>query len=246
MFSLCIATIDRFDEFLSKYIPKYLEMDLIDEIVISDENGNDVAKIRDTFPNHPKLRLFVNENRLGPLLNKLKACYFAKNEWIALIDSDNFAGYDYFETAKNYMISNDLFNKKNIIISPSFARPNFNYKMFEGIIYTCNDITNEATKRPGSIETCTLMNTGNYIINKYLTNNLDLSNEQNIHMSSSCDVIYLNTLLFEQLDLNFHVVPNMEYDHLCHMGSIYIQTHQYCREFGEQVHKRYKNLEINN
>ncbi len=27
MFSLCIATMDRYDEFLSKYLPEYLDND---------------------------------------------------------------------------------------------------------------------------------------------------------------------------------------------------------------------------
>ena len=41
MFSLCIATMDRYDTFLSKNLPKYLANDLISEIIITDENGND-------------------------------------------------------------------------------------------------------------------------------------------------------------------------------------------------------------
>jgi len=96
MFSLCIATMDRFDEFLSKYLPKYLEMELIGEIVISDENGNDVAKIREEFPNHLKLRLFVNEIRLEHLLNKLRSCSHSSNEWIALMDTYNLYDKYYF------------------------------------------------------------------------------------------------------------------------------------------------------
>ena len=49
MFSLCIPTMDRFDNFLSKYLPKYLENEYINEIVITDENGNDIEKIKKEF-----------------------------------------------------------------------------------------------------------------------------------------------------------------------------------------------------
>ena len=45
MFTLCIPTLNRFDDFLSKYLPKYLENNLINEIIITDENGDDVNKI---------------------------------------------------------------------------------------------------------------------------------------------------------------------------------------------------------
>ena len=45
MFSLCIPTINRYDDFLSKYLPLYLDNEHIDEIIISDENGEDAKKI---------------------------------------------------------------------------------------------------------------------------------------------------------------------------------------------------------
>ena len=46
MFSLCIPTLNRFDEYLKINLPKYLDNKLIDEIIISDENGNDINKIK--------------------------------------------------------------------------------------------------------------------------------------------------------------------------------------------------------
>ena len=58
MFTLCITTLDRFKTFLKKNIPKYLENELISEIIISDENGNDIKLIQEHFPNVPKLKLF--------------------------------------------------------------------------------------------------------------------------------------------------------------------------------------------
>ena len=87
------------------------------------------------------------------------------------------------------------------------------------------------------------MNTGNYVINKFLIDNLNLQNEtDNIQKSSACDVIYFNTLLFEQFDVNMHVVPDMEYDHVVHNGSVYIQTAHLYSNFNQTVHARYYNL----
>ena len=45
-FSLCIPTMDRYDKFLSINLPKYINNLFIDEIIISDENGNDIKKIK--------------------------------------------------------------------------------------------------------------------------------------------------------------------------------------------------------
>ena len=66
--TLCIPTMDRWD-FLKINLPQYLANPYISEIIISDENGRDAEKIRATF-NDPKIRVSVNETRLGPFLNK--------------------------------------------------------------------------------------------------------------------------------------------------------------------------------
>ena len=77
----------------------------------------------------------------------------------------------------------------------------------------------------------------------YLIDNINLDNEKdNIKMSSACDVIYFNTLLFEKLDLNMHVAPLLEYDHRVHSGSIYTQTCNHYAQFNRNVHNRYFQL----
>lgn len=247
MFSLCIPTIDRFDNFLSKYLPLYLKNSLIDEIIITDENGNDFNKIKNAFPNSSKIKVFVNDHRLGPFLNKVKACSLARNEWIVLMDSDNFAHENYFSLAADYINSN-IKDQKNVILAPCFASPNFNYSHLSGFIFEKGKFESNKLKEKQLLTsqyTCseTLMNTGNYVLNKFLIDNLDLTREvNNIKYSSACDVIYFNTLLFEQLDLKMHVVPGLIYDHVVHNGSVYIQTHLEFRHFNEYVYQRYRNL----
>jgi hypothetical protein len=248
MFTLCIPTMDRFDSFLSNYLPRYLNNILIGEIVITDENGNDAYKIKNAFPNNDKIKVFVNENRVGPFLNKLKACEHASNEWIVLMDSDNFASDDYFVKAVEY-ISAVIGEQKNVILAPSYASPNFNYSHLNGFVYEkgrfqSNKLLEQQNNTSNNCNSLIMMNTGNYVINKYLIDNVDLSKEiDNIKYSSACDVIYFNTMLFEQFDLKLHVVPNMIYDHVVHNGSIYMQTHgQFCN-FNDCVYQRYYNLQ---
>ena len=246
MFTLCIPTMNRYDNFLLKYLPHYINNSLINEIIITDENGSDIEKITQNF-NCEKLKLFKNNTQLGPFLNKISACLKASNEWIVLIDSDNFADEKYFQVANDYINNNIL--GKNVILAPCFAKPRFNYSHLSGFIYKKGTfISNKQLENQliNNSFTCseTLMNTGNYVINKYLIDNLNLTNEtENIKKSSACDVIYFNTLLFEQLDLNLHVVPHLEYDHVVHDGSVYIQTHQQNLMFNSYVYNRYNNLQ---
>jgi len=237
MFTLCIPTMDRFDRFLDKNLQFYLKNNLISEIIITDENGKDYDKIEKKF-NHKKLRLFKNEYKLGPFLNKLKCCKLASNEWIVLMDSDNFADLSYFEIAKEYICSNNI--SKTSILSPSFAKPCFDYRYLSGIINKSN--LNTYNQKQDRNMLPILMNTGNYIINKHLIHDIDISNEHEIDKSSACDVIYFNTLLFEQFDLQFHCVSGMEYEHVVHPGSIYTISHLQFVEFNKKIHKRFNKI----
>ena len=247
LFTLCIPTMDRFDGFLNKYLPLYLNNAMVGEIIIGDENGNDVEKIKQAFPDQPKLKLFTNETRLGPFLNKLAVCAKATNEWIALIDSDNFAGEDYFQVAGAYLEHLQP-RGKNIILAPAKALPRFDFSHMAGLIYkkgnfAAHRLFESRVLTPYLARNDILINTGNYVLNKYLINNLNLAAEQqNIPRSSACDVVYLNTLLFEQLDLNMHIVPHLEYTHVVHEGSLYMQTKDDFSQFNEEVYQRYRML----
>ena len=234
---------DRFDHFLQRYLPFYLSYELISEIIICDENGNDIDKINRYFPDQPKLKLFKNEKRLGPFMNKLNACRRATNEWIALMDSDNFANELYFQTGKKY-IEEEIGGQKQIILAPSKANP-FDFSKLNNFIYKKGNFekNNALERASGNSNSNVLMNTGNYILNKFLIDNLNIDWElNNITMSSACDVIFFNTLLFEQLDLKLHVVPGLEYEHVVHDGSIYTQTCNIFKEFNEYVHERHARL----
>lgn len=236
MFSLCIPTMDRYDAFLEKTLPNYIDNEFITEIIISDENGNDVEKIKN-FIDSPKIKHLVNKKTLGTFRNKIRACRAASNDWIVLIDSDNYAGTEYFRTAKDFINNHQI--SKESILAPSWAKPDFDFRGFEGRAINRKTIKSMKKKRLFK----TLVNTGNFVINKYLVHSVNLANEdKNIAQSSSCDVVYFNTLLFEQFDLNIHIVPNMHYDHIVHNGSIYKQKSTEFREFNKSVYKRLEKL----
>ena len=237
LFTLCIPTMDRYDKYLSVNLVKYVENPLISEIIITDENGNDIDKILQSNIDKSKLRLYKNKEVLGPFLNKVNACKLSTNEWIALIDSDNFADEDYFKLSQEYIAN--LISPKYDIISPSFAKPNYDFTYLSNNIITKNnlnsiiEIERQEYEKNGiplnGATTSILMNNGNYILNKSLITDINLDNEmKNMHYSSACDVIYFNTLLFEQLDLKFHVLAGLEYEHALDDSGIYnITQHRY-------------------
>lgn len=219
---------DRFD-FLQRFLPHYLENPLISEIIISDENGNDTKQIQTKFANE-KIVCYINEKRLGPFRNKLSALCRAKSDFIALIDSDNFADLAYFQAAKNYIEKHHL--TKNFVLMPSFAKPRFNYK----------SVPENFSLFENSEPYMVCFNTGNYILSKDVLDLKLIKDKTIIDHSSACDVILFNTLLLEQKQTRFYVVPDLEYEHTVHDGSIYLQTFNKEKVFSELVYNRFKAL----
>jgi hypothetical protein len=240
-FSLCIPTMDRYDQFLYVNLPKYINNPLIDEIIISDENGNDIRKIQQNFKTLDKFKFNINNKKKGAFYNKLLCCQLAKNEWIALIDSDNFADINYFIVANKFLNSMDKPIKKNIILAPDFAKPNFDYRQFSGMCFKKGNFQNIPNCKENSP---IVMNTGNYILNKYLIEKIIFTNQDKllINNSNACDVILFNTLLFEKLNLEMYIVPNLQYAHVIHNGSTYLEYCNKSRKTIDLVIERYLKL----
>lgn len=233
---------DRYDKYLKKNIPLYLANKFITEIIITDENGNDVKKIAENF-NNDKLKLYVNNHRLGPFLNKLHACSRATSEWIALVDSDNFAGPGYFKGAAECIAT--LSKPKTTILSPSYATEVFQWphllmdeplnKLSYAKYKECDELHD--TGKNGKIGH--LVNIGNYVINKYMIENLDISKDIDlIKISYSFDVVLMNAMLFEQFDMDFRLVKDMVYVHEPSTDSIYIKWHQRCAKEAQETYNR--------
>ena len=182
---------------MQKHIPKYLENPLIDEIVICDENGDDAALIDGAFRS-PKLRVYVNDSRLGAFRNKQKVCLLAKNEWVALIDSDNFADRDYFAAFHKLAARGEL--RLGTIYAPVAARGARTFHAFSGA-----RIGFSAFRKRLAEEAVTPFNTGNYILNRLYMENLDLCGESDwIAACSASDVVYMNYLFLKQFLLWHH------------------------------------------
>lgn len=237
-FSLCIPTMDRYDKFLSINLPKYMNNPFIDEIIISDENGNDIKKIKNKIRNLDKFKFNINNKKLGAFYNKIKCCQLAKNDWIALIDSDNFADIDYFIVANNFLNNNNDI-KLNTILAPSFAKPRFDFRHFSGMCFKKGNFKNIPNcKEKSDI----VMNTGNYILNKYLINKLKIEEKNEKITKTPVDVLLFNTILFEQFDLEMYIVPNLYYNHIVHNGSFYINEHKHYQNEINITHQRYYKL----
>jgi len=223
--SLCITTMDRWTNYLSRFIPEYLKNPYIDEIVICDETGKDAEQIYKVFKDNPKVRIFVNEKRKGVFRNKNTAVSLAKNDFVCLMDSDNFAPPSYFEAWLKYL--NGSLPDERTIYMPCRTIPQHNHEGFDYTKFSGMKITKDTYKQfyhdgTGSIA----CNTGNYIVPKkfYTETEPYPHHEKYIDNCSAADVRFKNYILWEN-GATAVVVPGMEYHHdAMHDGSMFRQT----------------------
>jgi len=241
--SLCIPTKNRYDSFLNRYVEqyiRYLDNMIISEIIICDEDGGDYNKFLNNQIYKPyicngKLKIFKNERILGVFENKLKVVSLSNNEFVALIDSDNFCDESYFTTVREYIINNKQSLSKHIILAPSRGKPNFDFTQYSGEIITTKNLGLFFNRSDYGV----LLNTGNYVLTKSIVNNIKYHRSQEILTKiSACDVMYFILLAFQQFtDFEFHIIKDLSYDHSLHDDSEYIKTNEMCKHFREKILK---------
>ena len=239
--SLCIPTFRRFDRFLSTNLARYLTNPYIDEIVICDEDGEDHKKITTHFPNEPKIKVYTNDSILGAFANKNRVVSLATNDWVCLMDSDNYAPPSYFEAWIAYIESKGL--SKNKVYLPIFTNPQpnhggFNYREFQHLQLDITTINNY----PIDSISC-MLNTGNYIFHKqnYIESNRYLNEYHQSGVEGGLDVIFKAILLLLNHS-SLILIPNMSYDHIVHDGSLFLNnTHEFPQAY-ELVKRLFSNI----
>lgn len=229
--SVCIPTMRRFD-FLRESIPKYLENPHITELIITDETGDDYAAITSAFA-HPKLRIYQNERRLGAIANKQRAASYATCDYVAILDSDNFADIPYFEAFKAYVSSNVCSDAT--VFAPCFAMPNFNYERFIG---------KQLDRRTlhmyyPDINSC--LNTMNMIVRRTFLATYKLMEDAPwcVDADGAHDALYFSLSSIFAKNATFVVVPGMVYEHRVHGGSWYMESVERSRGVYDRLMDRF-------
>lgn len=201
----------------SKYIIQQLEKNYfnlsnnkISEIIIQDDYSEDYNILQSYSKEN--IKIFQNSKNLSPLLSRINLVNNCSNDYVLLMDSDNFLDKNSFSTI------NELELNENTIYCPEFARPNFNYNKF-------SNITIDSTFAKNNIDDITLqifLNTGNYLVPKktYLET-CKLIDEQFAYFT--VDVVYFNFLWLSKKN-TLKCVKDFHYDHTIR-GDSYYMTH---------------------
>lgn len=215
--------------FSAEYIKKQLALDFfslsdgwIDEIVIQDDFSTDYDLLQKY--QSEKVRLFRNPSNISPLLSRPRLLSNCKNDWVFLMDSDNFLNKECISALKKLELNKDT------IYCPSFARPNFKYGRLSGKTWGLSDIKSTFN----SSETQTFLNTGNYLVprNEYIEVSKQID-PQFCHFT--VDVVYLNYLWLNS-GKKLQCISEFEYDHTLR-GDSYYMTHS--GRSGEKLNQVY-------
>lgn len=211
------------------YIVKQLERDfftmsggLIDEIIIQDDFSEDYDLLK---PHQTEnVKVFRNEKNLSPLLSRVNLVRNCKNDWVLLMDSDNFLEKNCFDKIKELELDSET------TYCPDFARPNFGFKVFSNVLM---DMEFVKPKIP-NLDMQIFLNTGNFLINR--DNYLKVSEKIDETFAYwAVDVIYFNYLWLSS-GYKLFCIKDYEYDHT-------LRGDSYWARIGEK--SKYKLAEVN-
>jgi len=226
--SLCITNYNRCDMLLESF-SEVLKDERVSEIVISDDCSKQSIynKVKSYTVKNKKIKLFRNENNVGMAKNKMLSVKRAENDYAIVFDSDNKISSVYID---------GLYRVKwrpKVILAPSFAKPEFDYRQFSGDLINAQNIKHYM----GEPMFQCFLNTCNYFVNRdeYLQT---FVYDQSIKAS---DTIHFNYLWLKRGGC-FQVVPQMEYEHRVHSGSGFLQDAEYNLRKAEQFVNLIKQL----
>jgi glycosyltransferase involved in cell wall biosynthesis len=175
--------------------------DNVGEIVIVDDASNEdiFEKVKDTADYFPKIKLFRNEYNIDCFYNKKRAIELTTNDWTILLDSDNVINFDYL-----FHVFQNINWQEDTAYLPSFAAPHFDYRKYEGLTITKENVH----KYMDDPDFRCCLNTANYFVNrKFYLKCWDGS--INPHTSDS---IYMNYLWLKNGG-KLYIVPGLTYQH---------------------------------
>lgn len=208
---IAIPTYNRFEMTLESFL-NVNDDDRVEHIVVCDDVSTDGSfeKLSVEFKNankYPKVDLYKNEVNLDCYANKMTSMELLDTYWGIILDSDNIINKSYLDVI--YSIQD--WDKKTSYM-PSFAMPHFDYRQYEGIVLSKENIA-EYIDKP-MISTC--LNCMNFFINvdEYLKTWSDEIDP------ITADSIFFNYLWFKRGN-KMMIVPGLNYEHRVHGGSHY-------------------------
>lgn len=229
--SVSITTFNR-AEWTIRCFENIINHPIVDDICILDDCSTDGSFeiLNNAFGGYDHVRVIRQLFNRKMSQNKADAISFAKNDWTAIIDSDNVFHEEYVSALKN--VPSNYWTPE-IIMLPSFAKTEFDYRQYSGIMIDINNAKEVISSPMGNC----LFNTCNFVVNKNFYGSVYINNPD--HKASDTIWHNYNHLLAGG---KLFVVPGMEYIHTVHPESGFMEDVHYNMKMVEEVRNRIINL----
>lgn len=226
--SVCIPTFNRF-ELLVEALKDILEDSRVREIVIVDDcsTDNSFIRLQDYYKSVEKVKLYQNNTNLDCYRNKRESMGKATEDWCILFDSDNILTKSYLDTI--FAIKEW---EKEIIYQPSFAKPHFDFRNYEGLTLNANN-----TKQFTDTILMTALNAMNFFIHR--KSYIEIWDGSVDPVTS--DSIYFN-YCWLSVGNKIFITPGLEYEHRIHSGSHYQNNNHRTGNFHQGVLNKLQQL----
>ena len=221
MLTIAITTMRRF-VFLKENIPTFLAHPQVNEVIVCDETGEDATLLSEQpFYTNPKLRVIVNESRLGIYQNKRKSIGLAMGKYVAVLDSDNYFSEEWVDEIIEALRNSD---GKTMFASADFKNINLKTNEFTFPCEEFSDLRLDKTNWNLMFERPRwnfLLNDGNWVVPR--TVYACLPKEVSSESLQAADAIFM-LKCFIKRGYSIHYLPGLSYVHTVHDGSTWLQT----------------------
>ena len=216
--TVAIPTMRRWNFFLERSLPIYLQCPFVKYVLICDETGEDIeAILKSPFAKSPKLILHKNAKRLGIYHNKRQCIALAPTEWVAVLDSDNFFDVPFFETLEKIWKQEGANPKSFYACGKALflhedGKEVYPLDGFGGTTLTAETWNSIFEKTKWNY----MLNDGNWVVPKSVLQTLprDVKDEDIL----ATDAIYM-ARLFVQGGYTYDIRQELSYIHMVHKGS---------------------------
>lgn len=196
-----------------KYLEQTLELPLssefVSEIIICDDcSENEIQS------NHPKVKIYRNEKNIGAFKNKYLAVSKASNEWVYLLDSDNYFFENSLSVVKNIKPQRGrYYSPSQLHLVDDGLDQSLNGKIVK---YDFGVVDNKGAAeilKSGNGDFEWLINTGNFFINRddYMNAMDDVINNLMYPYFEADAIVFTYNWLKKGNDIE--VVDNLWYNH---------------------------------
>jgi glycosyltransferase involved in cell wall biosynthesis len=226
--SICIPTYNRIEMTIESFRQVH-DDERVQSILIVDDCSEwpHYERLFEVCEPFHKVKLKQNSENQDCYNNKFIALTNSPTDWAILFDSDNILDKSYLDAIYSREWEQGTF------YLPSWAMPTFDYRAFEGLLITKENVNEHFDKPMFS----TMLNTANFFVNK--KDYFDAFDPfVNPH---TADSIYINYRHLSEGGSLF-VVPNLHYKHTIHDGSHYKNNNHLTGNFYQEVENKIKAL----